>query len=257
MRSGILLSVALATSSFLFSPLLGAQEREAETLVYEVRWGLAKVAALRLKSGCSNPRYRPVQLRAKSLGLAEQIHAFDIQLDSFIDLNTQSLQGRTSIEEEGHRRAFRTTFRGPKSTVTKDLGGDALTRTVDLPRSAHDLLSWIFQLRARELSAQSTHSFKVWDGWKLVEITAQIGRPEKKWIQEKSVTTIPAHLTRTRMSLSKPTSKQEQAKAEDLGTIWFADDRGHRPVAMSFLAPLRNAEIKLQRTLINACPSQE
>jgi hypothetical protein len=169
--------------------------------------------------------------------------------------NAQSLQGRTSIEEEGQRRTFKTTFNGAKSSVTKNIENKTTTGLVELPNATHDLLSWMLHLRNQQLAPQTTYRFKVWDGWKLVQITARIGVAEKKWVQDKAEIALPARLSRVRISPTGPSSSPKRAKTEDLGTIWFADTPGHRPIAMSFLAPLRNADIQLKQTLTKTCPT--
>ena len=245
--------VALLTVS-LWSLPLHAQDK-AERFDYDVEWGYADVARVSIQRGCTKDGYRPSFLTAKSLGLAEQVHAFDIRLDSFATPDGRTLEGRTFIEEEGLSRRYRTRFASTGAAVTqKEVRDKTSQLKLKLRPGTYDLLSWFNSLRTLPISEGTAHRFYVWDGWKLSELTAAIGKLERVWTPAGTYDAYRIVVTRVRLHHA---AKQYQPKSEreDLGTLWLT--AAAMPVAMDFKAPVGLAKVRLSRSVQRPCAASK
>lgn len=228
---------------------------------FAVSWNGATVAGVKLHQGCPNHKQiTPHALIASSTGLADDLHSFSIRLDTFLLLDTSSypLLGLTKITEEGRTRAFRSKFSTRAVTVEATVFGTKKPQTThDLPRRSHDLLSWLLDLRLdlAEDASLTSRAYLVWDGWKLVEITAR-KRKRRETISTPHASYEDAHvfsLTRTRIDLADGSKKGD---AEDLGTIWFSSDPSPDLIAMDFESKVGTASIRLLERKSSTCASR-
>ena len=234
-----------------------ADDARAEKFAYEVRWGEAKVADLQLQVGCPRASYQPAMLAAKSLGVADQIHAFRVRFDSFVDRSGHSLEGRTYIREEGVPRSFKSRFQTDDTVdVTSHFEKTTREETFRLPDRGHDLLSWMLALRHHELAPGKTYSYYVWDGWKLSRIEATVGKVGRVWTPLKVFRAFPISLVRTRLRFRGPRLFTPKADPDELGTLWLGTGERHVPVAMTYDAPIGTARVVLSRATTKSCSTQ-
>lgn len=226
---------------------------------YAVSWNGATVAGVKLQQGCPNTKaITSHALIASSTGLADDLHSFAIRLDTFLLASASSypLLARTKITEEGRTRSFRSKFSSKEVTVDATIfGTKKASQTHTLPRKSHDLLSWILDLRGdlEQDASLSSRTYLVWDGWKLVEISAR-KRKHRQTISTPHASYEDAHvfsLTRTRIDLDDGSRKGD---AEDLGTLWFSDSASPRLVAMDFESRVGTASVRLLDHKSSACP---
>lgn len=226
----------------------------AERFDYEVHWGYSDVARVTLQRGCERDGYVPTSLSAKSLGVADQIHAMQIKLDSFVSPAGRSLEGRTFIEEEGVPRKYRTRFAdGGGAFAQKTYRKKESTLRLSLRPGTHDLLSWFFALRSKSLTEGAAHAFYVWDGWKLTRVTARVGELERVWTPHGTYDARRVVLTRVRLHHATSQAYTPKSDVEDVGTVWLANDTQHTPVAMDFSARVGVAKLRLARTTSKSC----
>lgn len=247
----LLMLVFLST---LWASTAVAQER-AEKFEYQVTWANSEVATLKLQRGCQRKGYVPAAMTAGSLGVAEQIHSFQIRLDSFTNGSGHPLEGRTFIVEEGLKRQFKTRFEEDGSAkVTKKFRKKTSVRRVRFERPTHDLLSWAFELRDEKLQPGNTFNYYVWDGWKLVRLRATVKKAERIWTPEGTRDAWRVKLERTRLHHGGEKAYQPKADTERIGVIWYSRDEERIPVAMDFDAPVGVAKIRLRREKSSRCP---
>ena len=243
----------LAVLIFLSAATAHAQD-VGERYDYNVQWGYADVAKVTLKRGCPRDGYVPASLLAKSMGVAEQLHSFEIRLDSFTS-GGHPLEGRTFIEEEGVPRLYRTRFADSGAAFTqKTYKNKDSSLRLELRPPTHDLLSWFFALRQLELSKGAKHSFYVWDGWKLTRVTALVGKTERVWTPRGTYMARVVSVRRTRLHHKRDLAYQPKAAEERLATLWFSEDENRTPVAIDFRAPVGLAKLRLSRQSSTTCP---
>jgi hypothetical protein len=230
-----------------------AQER-AEKFEYQVTWANSDVATLKMQRGCKRNGYVPASLTASALGVAEQIHSFQIRLDSFSNGSGYPLEGRTHVVEEGIERRFKTRFREDGlAKVTKKFRKKESVLKVRFRRPTHDLLSWAFALREEKLERGESFTYHVWDGWKLVRLQASVKKRERVWTPDGTHAALRIELTRTRLHHRGKKAYREKEEPEKIGTIWITPDASRVPVAMDFDAPVGVAKIRLTRTKKARC----
>mgnify|MGYP006188549727 CR=1 FL=1 len=236
-----------------WSSVATAQPR-SEKLEFDVTWGYSDVAKMTLVRGCPRNGYTPAALTARSRGAAEQLHAFEVRLDSFV-ASQLPLEGRTYIFEDGRPRSFRTRF-GQKTgdtKVTKKFRKQETTLKLELEHPTHDLLSWIFVLRNRKLSNGASYDYYVWDGWKLARITATVGKPERVWTPAGTHDAYRIQIARRRLHHAGAKKYAPLRDTEHLATLWLSTSSAHIPVALDFDAPVGTAKVRLTRSSIATC----
>ncbi len=245
------LAIAFA-AVFLWTAEAAAQS--SERFGYEVSWGDAQVASMRLDVGCKRDSHVPAALVAQSTGMANQIHSFDIRLDSFFVPNGRSLEGRTRITEEGEPRSFKSRFKKPSTVrVTKTFRGKTTKQAFALPGTTQDLLSWMLHLRTRELAAGSKFVYWVWDGWKLFKLEAIVGKPEAVATGQGAKRAYAIELFRTVHHHGGPKKFKPKGDRDELGTLWVGVDAERTPWAMTFDAPVGTARVALQTVRRATC----
>jgi hypothetical protein len=231
-----------------------ARAQSAEKFRYQVTWGDAEVATMKLDIGCPRGSHVPAALVAKSTGVANQIHSFDVRLDSFYQPGLRSLEGRTQISEEGEQRRFRSRFKTPKRVrVEKTFRGKVTQKAFALPGVSHDLLSWMLHLREKELKPGVTHKYWVWDGWKLSRIDAVVGKKEAVSTGQGVKNAFAINLFRTVFHHGGPKKFKQRRDRDELGTLWLGVDRAHTPWAMTFDAPIGMARVALKSMTRSTC----
>lgn len=244
------LATVAAALTLLVSSSAAAQT-SAQRFDYEVSWGYSDVARVTIQYGCERDGYRPASLTAKSLGVIDQVHAFDVRLDSFTNAH-RTLEGRTRITENGVARRYTTRFAADgRLAVQKVIKNGTSAQSLSLRPNTFDLLSWFTALREQSLTSSSVHRFHVWDGWKLTEIRAVAGKMERIWTP--SGTYSARRVTVSRIRLSHGDRKfQPRGKRDDVGVLWLTPS-GNIPVAFDFKAPVGTAKVRLTRSTTQPC----
>lgn len=237
-----------------------AQQKQdlAEKFYYHVHYGKSRVANVNLFTGCTNTKTKPAAMMAISKGLAEQIHSFSIRFDSMLKpRQTTPLLGITSITEEGRTRVYRSRFKGQKTSkinVTSRFKGKFKRQNIDLPYPAHDMLSWILDLRTKSSFAPKTqYTYYVWDGWKLFRLNATVKKAERMITPSGNYKAHRIELKRTRLHHDGDKKLTAKKKTENLGIIWLSTDAQKMPVAINFYAAVGNANIRLLKHTKKTC----
>jgi hypothetical protein len=248
--------IATAATALL---LIGPGESQAwaqhrEDLGFSVEWGGARVATLRMLQLCPERGHIAAGLAAKSLGVATQLHPFNIRLDSIFS-SSGSTRARTRIREEGLTRTFRTLFDSSGlMEVEKTWKGRRSVQRYPRVDGTHDLLSWLFVLRSQPIHAGKRYAYRVWDGWKMVELTASIRGRERVWLADGIQEGWAVELMRRRVPTKPGKDAQKRAAgSESLGTIWLSVTDGRLPIAMDFRAPIGKAKIRLLSNDVRTC----
>ena len=254
----LLALLALLCASWSVTALASTPpEHHKERFAYEVSWRGGRVASLQLVTGCPTAKHIPAALTAQSVGLASELHRFAVRLDTFLSPERYlPFQGRTQISENDSKRSYISSF-SPNTAVTvhATIAGEArdpVTHT--LPAPSHDLLSWLLHLRWQTpLSKGLVQRYFVWDGWKLVELTASVKRVESVSAAAKTYQAWAIDVTRARHPLGQTAARSTPAQREELGTLWIERDSPHQLVGMDFTSRIGLANIRLSTASRTPC----
>jgi hypothetical protein len=233
--------------------------RSVETTSYRVQYGPSHLAEMNVEVSCGTEGIVTARLSAESQGFARRIHAFQVRLDSRLDLGRGSTsQAQTFIVEKGQLRRFRSQFDTTPQVATEALRhGETHREQVRLPDLGQDLLSWILELRQRiatEGVQEQPLRYPLWDGWKLVYLDVTPGQVEELWTPVGDVEAQAFTLQRTRLHHTGPFLFEAQRDAEELGTIWIETAPRALPVSMTFRAPIGRVRIELHELTEEQCP---
>jgi hypothetical protein len=239
-----------------------AEAPRKEQHLYSVTYNSARVAAVQLHSGCPTATYRPTAMVATSAGLIDAIvTSFLIRFDSFLSLTPIPVprEAHSRITEDGVTRTYRTTF---SPALTPRIRANVLKKDYDwrlpeLPARPHDMISWVYALRARDtIAAGDRQRFLVWDGWKLFWLNTSTAAASTLITPAGSFKAYPIRLTRQRIHHDgDPATKlfKPSREAEELGTLWLRDDAAHTPVGIDFASPIGHVLVRLERSTSAPC----
>jgi hypothetical protein len=258
------LPLALSTLLCALCPALAlaqqppARPAQSEQLAYSVTFGAARVAAVQLHTGCPAKDHRAAALVASSSGLADVVSTFLIRFDSFLALDAPlPREARSKITEDGQTRAYRTTF-DPALTPrvrSKVRGKDYDWRLPTLPSRPHDMLSWVFALRADpDLSPGQRRRMLVWDGWKLFWLDARVDKLAALITPAGRTQAIPIALTRHRIHHDGDALFKPSRDPELLGTLWLSNSPSRTPVGIDFASPIGMVAVRIERAITEPCP---
>lgn len=234
-----------------------AQPHKREQLAYSVTFSAARVAAVQLHAGCPAKEHIPTALVASSSGLVDVVSTFLIRFDSFLALDAPlPREARSKITEDGQTRAYRTTF-DPALTPrvrSQVRGKDYDWRLPTLPARPHDMLSWVFALRADpDLSPGQRRRMLVWDGWKLFWLDARVDKTAALITPAGRTQAIPIALTRHRIHHDGDALFKPSRDPEPLGTLWLSDSPSRTPVGIDFASPIGAVIVRLERAQLTPC----
>lgn len=225
---------------------------EREVMSYRVVYGPARVAKVEIAVDATDEAVVTGSLDAESQGMARWMHPFSVQLETSVDVaGGRALEARTAIEEDGSHRCYESRFSEDPEVVTEvNAGGETRRQIVELPETAHDLISWLVELRrmvASDAVGDKAHRFTVWDGWKLTRLEVQPGSVETK---KSAVGTLPCRafeLRRWRLGHDGDAAFEPTGPPEKLGTLWIERRARALPVKMTFHAPIGRVGIELMQ----------
>ena len=222
-----------------------AQDAPVEhTLQYEASWGEARVARASLSLSC--PDRHLATLSARTLDLAEQLHALRLRLDSSTPPGaTTPTRARTAIVEKGRARSYDSALSSDGVWTQATVEGHARdARHTPLERSAHDLLSWALALGHDVVGGKDLAPILVWDGWKRSILTP--GAPERTRLITRLgvVDAWRVELTRTRLD-------RDVALPAPYGTVYFGDDA--LPIGVDLNTPIGPTQVRLAARSVRAC----
>jgi hypothetical protein len=260
MRPLLTCSVSLAALLCLTASAQAQQVALKEQLSYAVTFKGGRVANVTLHTGCPTERYTPTALIATSVGVIEHLKSFLIRLDSFLPNQLTSprppFEAHSRITEDEQTRLYKTSF-SPALTPrvrSKVLNKDYDWRLPELPTSAHDMLSWVYDLRGlATLKPGTTQRYLVWDGWKLFWLDASALKLAPLILTSGQTQALPIKLTRQRIHHDPSLAFTPQRDPEPLGTLYLATNAPRTPVGFDFDSPIGHVLVRLERTSQTPC----
>lgn len=157
-----------------------------ERLVYSLEIFNARVARAAIQVGprMVDPEHGeviPIQAAANSHGVLDAVYAIRNASITYIDPVTGLPRWSEKIlDERGQRREYQVTyvqeeFRARTRRVRD--GQESWFRRL-VPSDLHDAVSWVFDVRSRDLRTGDRYYYYIYDGWKLSRLVAHVVRHE-------------------------------------------------------------------------------
>lgn len=126
-----------------------------------------------------------------------------------------------------------------------------------IPSDTHDALSWMVDLRSRDLSVGRAYVYHVFDGWKLSRLTVRVEDHTDVYTQLGILDVAEVRFTREVLgsfhplpyfdSLALPPVYSVTEGPQDLGVGWFSLDDRRLPVGVELETPIGHLRMLLDR----------
>ncbi len=162
------------------------------------------------------------------------------------------------LDERGEVRSYDVTYRqrDHRADVVRTRGGTQRYYRL-VPSDLHDAMSWMLDLRSRDLSVGAEYVYHVYDGWKLSRLTARITAHTDVYTAMGYIDC--AEMTFTREVLASfallpfadsaplPPVYEVTDGPIELGRGWFSIDERRLPVGVEIAAPIGDLRMIIDR----------
>lgn len=202
--------------------------------------------------------YIPVSGSAISYGFFSKIYPVEDTGDSFIEPGTLfPFVANKQLNEAGKHKLYSVTFQRDRFSgqVTKEKEGKTTTKTVPLPADTYDALSWAYTVRRIPLEEGFTHSWIVYDGWKIRRIQITVGKKDRTWCPMGWFDTVELKAQSEVLDTKRVVGAIGGSPLEPLievkkgptpaGQIWLTDDDERRPIRVKFKVKIGEVNLLL------------
>lgn len=201
----------------------------------------------------------PVYGLAISIGFFGSVYPLEDTAETHID-TASGLPVWTSktIDERGSVRVYEVDYEREqfRSRVNRTRDGVEAEYFRYTPTDLHDALSWIYDLRSRDLAVGAEYTYHIYDGWKLSRLTVRVERHTEVYTEMGFLEVAELRFVREVMSSAAPLPWANQAvslppiyfvsgEAEEIGVGWFGLDDRRLPVGTQIDTPIGNMRVLL------------
>lgn len=204
-------------------------------------------------------RVVPLEGLAQSVGFFANVYSMEDTALTYVNPES-GLPVFTSkvIDERGSRRVYDVAFGGDtyRASVVRT-AERAQNQSRLTPSSTHDAISWMIDLRSRDLSVGRAYVYHVFDGWKLSRLTGRISGHTELETPIGTLEVAEIRFTREVLSSYPALPWLESARVppvyglvsppEELGVGWFSLDERRLPVGVSIETPIGHIRMILDR----------
>jgi len=203
--------------------------------------------------------YIPVYGLALSIGFFGSVYPLEDTAETWID-TASGLPSWTSktIDERGSVRVYEVDYQREqfRSRVNRTRDGVRAEYFRYTPTDLHDALSWIYDLRSRDLSVGAEYTYHIYDGWKLSRLSVRVDSHTEVYTELGFLEVAEIRFVREVMSSSAPLPWANQivslppiyfvsGEAEEIGVGWFGLDERRLPVGTQIDTPIGNMRVLL------------
>lgn len=163
------------------APSPAAFEWENEQFYYSLRVNGAEALRATLKAGdvrrAKRGSYVPVALNVRSLGFFHNIYPVNDRADTFLNPRTfRPYRSEKVFQENGKKRTYEVDFNhaGYRAAVQKTKPSYVRKFKKPIPGDTHDMITWMYELRTREIGVGKSFQFYVYDGWYISDIRLKV-----------------------------------------------------------------------------------
>lgn len=121
----------------------------------------------------------PLDGVATSVGLMSGFYAINDVARTWVEPGSGLPRYSTKdLDERGRQRAYAVTYEQPsyRADVVRIRNEGEQRYFRHAPSDLHDAMSWIYDLRSRDLSVGQEYIYYIYDGWKMSRLTVRVGR---------------------------------------------------------------------------------
>jgi hypothetical protein len=203
--------------------------------------------------------YTPVYGLAISIGFFGSVYPLEDSAETHLDTATGlPIWTSKTIDERDVLRIYEVDYEreGFRSRVNRTRDGIEAEYFRYTPTDLHDALSWIYDLRSRDLSVGAEYTYHIYDGWKLSRLTVRVEQhtevytelgflpvAEMRFVRE--VLSSAAPLPWANQAVSLPPIYFVSGEADEIGVGWFGLDERRLPVGTQIDTPIGNMRLLL------------
>lgn len=201
-------------------------------------------------------QYIPISGSAISVSLARMFARVDDYADTFVDPRSWlPIYAMKDLNENDRHRTYHVWFWSDElySSVEKHQGTNVHKYNVPLPRTCLDAISWVYHLRTVPLEKGGTHSWYIYDGWKISRLSIVIQEKEDVWTPLGFYPAYRMDVYREKLDSFWPQGALSGVLADPelivtnenvfLGNVWVADDEVHTPVRLAIGTKLGDLDL--------------
>lgn len=162
------------------------------------------------------------------------------------------------IDERGNVRTYEVSY-GHETFVSRITRIAESSRTMAryIPSDTHDAISWMIDIRSRDMGVGNEYVYHVFDGWKLSRLTARVQDHTEVYTELGIIEVAEVLFTREVLgsfhplpyvdSLVLPPVYSLTDGPEDLGVGWFSLDDRRIPVGVDIETPIGHVRMLIDR----------
>ncbi len=204
-------------------------------------------------------RVIPIEGGAYSTNFFAMVYPMNDTALTFIDPQTGlPIWTTKTIDERNQARTYEVSFEREVYRAEVERQRDGRTdRYARLgPSDLHDALSWILDLRSRDLSIGQSYVYYIYDGWKMIRLTVRVTRHTDVYTGLGFVRSAEMSFTREVLSSAPPLPWADSGflippvyavtdGPQDLGVGWFSLDERQLPVGTEIETPIGHLRVIL------------
>jgi hypothetical protein len=221
-----------------------------EEFYFSVRFNGIEAMRAILRSGsiqyAGDRAYIPLSAYAKSVGFFQNIYPLHDRANTFIDpADYLPLRSEKHFEERGKTRIYKVDFLHDafRAKVFKSRKTRSSRYNHAIPGQTHDMLSWLYDLRAREeLKVGDEFAYYVYDGWKFSRVDMKVEAKEDVytpmgWFKAWKISFIRQVMTAKRQRNDKkqplPPELVMKTPNDHTGHVWLSRDENRLPIKVA------------------------
>ena len=238
------------------APSLTAQDRpdqatfpwENEQFFYSLRVNSAEAMRAAIKVGerrrNGEQTYVPIGLNVRSLGFFDNVYPVDDRADTYLDpTSMKPYRSEKYFREAGKSRTYIVDFAHDnfRARVKKRKPKRSQKFNTAIPSSTHDMVTWLYDLRSRELASGDKFRYFIYDGWKLSHVYMKVVGKEEIYTPAGWFKAWKFRFVR-KVLLSKHNKQGGQRQSpilrmknprEHHGYFWLSRDENHLPLRVT------------------------
>ncbi len=202
--------------------------------------------------------YIPVALQVSSLGFFHEVYPVDDRADTFMNPTTfHPYRSEKYFREAGEKRAYLVDYLQDAfhARVEKRETDKVHKFKKPIPETTHDMITWLYELRSREIALDKTFKFYVYDGWKISRVhMSVVGKEDlytpagwfKAWKFKFVRKIVDSKPQKKNGELVSPNMKLKESNEHD-GHFWLSRDENHLPLRVTIGTSFGSGEAILMK----------
>lgn len=202
----------------------------------------------------------PLEGLALSVGFFANVYPMEDTAVTYIGRDGLPVHSTKVIDERNRERSYAVRYR--HDTFVSEIArteGESTRRTGRfVPSDTHDAISWMLDLRSRDLSVGQEYVYHVFDGWKLSRLTARITSHTEVYTELGILEAAEITFTREVLASHHPLPYADDTTLlppayvvtdgpSELGVGWFSLDDRRIPIGVDLETPIGHLRMVIDR----------